>query len=175
MICEKIMVNLWSSNKLILCWLWLFSMGQSMENPMKCQMPAGPAALPILILLKGAFQLHLGRWSVQQMWDLFLEMTKMSHGILELNWFRKSPLHANYRFYDSMNYMIMIGYTNYTKICYLSIYLLIYLSIYLTIYLYLSIYLSIYISIYINQSVYLSIYLPTCLSIYLPVYLSNLI
>ena len=113
------------------------------------EMPAGPAALPILILLKGAFQLHLGRWNVQQMWQLFLEMTKMSHGILELNWFRKSPLHANYRFYDSMNYMIMIGYTNYTNM----------LSIYLSIYLYLPIYLSIYLPIC------LSIYLSTCLSI----------
>ena len=109
------------------------------------EMPAGPAALPILILLKGAFQLHLGRWNVQQMWQLFLEMTKMSHGILELNWFRKSPLHANYRFYDSMNYMIMIGYTNYTNICYLSIYII---------------------------STYLSIYLPICLSIYLSTCLS---
>ena len=87
------------------------------------EMPAGPAALPILILLKGAFQLHLGRWSVQQVWHLFLETTKMTHGILELNWFRKSPLHANYRFYDSMKYMIEIGYTKYTKIFYLSIYL----------------------------------------------------
>lgn len=50
--------------QLILCWLWLFSMGQS-NDPSEMPGPAGPAALPILILLKGTFQLHLGRWSVQ--------------------------------------------------------------------------------------------------------------